>query len=216
MAKIISIEGIDGAGKTSILHFVEKKLLEMQKKVVKTREIGSDLVKTGESFRKIALDPNRSATNEAIEMIFGAMRIENYSTYSTEYKDYDYIVSDRGLLSHYAYADASISEKFVQDFYINFLEKYVPIDDYIIYLSADPDLALSRRLKRGGAIDYIEKQGVDFQKKVSYNFNKYIKEYKTRVPIFIVDANQDVQKVRSDIENVLSAIVLSPSQKEMK
>lgn len=62
----ITIEGPDGAGKTSVLEELYPRLqLEAKRDIVKTREPGG--VKIAEKIRRIILDPKNSEMDERTE-----------------------------------------------------------------------------------------------------------------------------------------------------
>ncbi len=64
----ITIEGPDGAGKTSVIEELYPRLqLEATRKIVKTREPGG--VKIAEKIRKIILDPRNEEMDERTEAL---------------------------------------------------------------------------------------------------------------------------------------------------
>ena len=70
----ITIEGPDGAGKTSVLEELYPRLqLEAKRDIVKTREPGG--VKIAEKIRRIILDPKNSEMDERTEaLLYAAAR----------------------------------------------------------------------------------------------------------------------------------------------
>ncbi len=70
----ITIEGPDGAGKTSVIEELYPRLqLEATRKIVKTREPGG--VKIAEKIRKIILDPRNEEMDERTEaLLYAAAR----------------------------------------------------------------------------------------------------------------------------------------------
>ncbi len=200
----IEIEGTDGAGKTTALKYFIEQLESRGKSVLETREVGSPLIPINVELRKIVLSPDSGLSGEAMELIFAAMRFENDKLYKTIGKEYDYIVSDRGWLSHLAYTDHNVSEKFTEDFFLNFMAGVTNMPDVVIYFDVDTKTALSRRVSRGEGMDVIEQKGVAFQELVRNSFKKYmIGDSMENTRIFVVNANQSIKEVQAQVDDII-------------
>lgn len=208
----VEIEGTDGAGKTTALKYLIEQLKLKNKKVLETREVGSPLVPINIKLRELVLSPESNLSGEAMELIFSAMRFENDKLYNKVSSGYDFIVSDRGWLSHLAYTDHNVSKEFTEDFYINFMQKYTSLPDVVIYFSVNSETALKRRVKRGEAADAIEAKGIAFQELVRESFNKYIN--RSNIKTFVVDANQSIESVQSQINEIVNSLALIKKAKE--
>lgn len=210
-AKIIEVEGTDGAGKTTALKYLIEKLRASGKTVLETREVGSPLIPVCVKLREIVLAPESNLSGEAMEFIFAAMRLENQKYYATVRDQYDFIVSDRGWLSHLAYTDHNVSGDFTETFYGNVVAPLTELADVILYLDVNTETALKRRVKRGTGMDVIEMKGVEFQEKVrgSFTFHKNMLEdfASDQVRVFDIDANKSVEGVQAEIDDVLKELV---------
>lgn len=200
-------EGTDGAGKTTGLKYVLEKLQEKNKKVLETREVGNPHIPVCVELRKTVLNPENEMAGEAMEFVFAAMRMENDRFYKKIEKNYDFIVSDRGWLSHLAYTDHNVSKEFTGDFYLNFLSKITQMPDVVIYFAVDGKTALDRRVRRGEEADAIELKGVEYQEKVRDSFKKYLYAYEEDVRIFEIDANQDLVGVKKQLDAVVDSLL---------
>lgn len=197
-ATLVDIEGLDGSGKTTAIKTLCSALREMGFRVLETREVGSQHVPFASKLREIVLDPANKLDGTTMELLFAAMRIESQKEYSKLSSEYDFIVSDRGYLSHLAYTDHNVSEEFTKDFYLTLLSKYLPAKpNHVLYLSVDPEVALQRRIRRGEIPDAIEIKGVEFQAMVGQSFKKYAQQEMEHIDVSIIDANKTAEEVRS-------------------
>lgn len=208
----IEFEGTDGAGKTTGLKYFIERAQSLGYSVVETREVGNPNVPSCVKMREFVLDPANNLRGETMEMIFSAMRFENdkwLRSINTEPNGPSFVVSDRGWYSHLAYTDHNVSEEFTAKLYDNLLAKTTLLPDVVIYFSVNTETALSRRIKRGTGMDAIEMKGIEFQEKVRKSFQKYLNvdESLETVKVFYVDANQDIEGVRRQLDDILGKIV---------
>lgn len=205
MAKTIDIEGTDGAGKSTAFKYLIEKLRASGKRVLETREVGTPLIPVCVKLRELILDPTSNLNGISMELIFAAMRIENQKYYATVESEYDYIVSDRGWLSHLAYTDHNVNRKFTEQFYYNLVYSLTKLPDMVIYLNVDTETALQRRQKRGSGMDVIEMKGVGFQEKVRNSFLDHMDtlEKFTDTYILTVDANRDIKGVETQMDEII-------------
>lgn len=197
----IEIEGTDGAGKTTALHYLNELLIGEGHKTLVTREVGSPLHPTLVKLREVVLSPTANLDGKTMELIFSAMRLEHDKLLSTVDKN-TIILSDRGWLSHLAYTDHNVSEDFTENLYQKMIKNYTDMPDLIIYMRIDEDVALKRRTSRGEGVDVIEAKGSDFQRKVRHSFEKYINQ--GGLPsVITIDANQDIRGVEEQLRGVV-------------
>jgi dTMP kinase len=207
----IECEGTDGAGKTTALKYLIEKLQDRGIRVLETREVGSPLIPINVKLREVVLAPESNLSGEAMELIFAAMRVENDILYKKVADQYDYIISDRGWYSHLAYTDHNVTKAFTQQLYLNFLQNITDMPDIVIYFDVNTETALQRRVKRGGAVDVIEAKGVGYQELVRQSFKDHMSNNETTAPgvkIYRIDANQNIEGVRAQIDNMVNILTL--------
>jgi dTMP kinase len=205
----IEFEGVDGSGKSTALKYFVETLQSKDKKVLETREVGSPLIPINVKLRELVLSADSDLSGEAMELVFAAMRFENEKLYKKVKGEYDFIVSDRGWLSHLAYTDHNVSDQFTKDFYLDFVSKYTSMPDVVVYFLVDTKTALERRVKRAGVVDVIEAKGVEFQEKVRESFDNYIDDFLMNnddVKIFVINANQDIDGVKHQMDQVIEIL----------
>lgn len=210
----IEFEGVDGSGKTTGLKYFIEEARKLGLSVVETREVGNPSIPACVKMRELVLDPNSNLTGEAMELIFSAMRFENDKWMEGLIKSDnppDFVVSDRGWFSHLAYTDHNVSSEFTRILYRGVVEELTFTPDVVIYFKVSTDTALARRVKRGTGMDVIEMKGIEFQNKVRDSFEKYMNTYEIKrgigPQIFVIDANQTIEEVQSDLDEILSILV---------
>jgi dTMP kinase len=207
----IEFEGTDGAGKTTALKYFIEQARAKGLKVQETREVGNPNIPSCVKMREFVLDPKNNLRGETMEFIFSAMRYENdlwlEKLQALDGQGPDFVVSDRGWLSHLAYTDHNVSTEFTEALYHGVMEKSTRLPEVVIYFSVDTQTALKRRISRGeGMMDAIEMKGVAYQEKVRESFQKYIGKYNEKIHVYMVDANQSIEAVRTRMDEILSAL----------
>lgn len=206
-AKVIEFEGIDGSGKTTAMEYFANALEAKGFKVLRTREVGSPLVPVCVELRKLILNPETKMDGRSMEFVFAAMRIENQKFYASVKDQYDFIISDRGWLSHLAYTDHNTSHAFTRKFYIDVVGKETVRPDAVVWLDINPEVALERRNKRNGFVDAIEAKGPEFQRLVYGSFVNHLDaEHQLGVKVFDINANDTLEGVRSQLDKLVADI----------
>lgn len=204
MARVIEFEGIDGSGKTTAYTFFCDQLEAKGYKVLRTREVGSPHIPVCAALRKLILNPETKMNGAAMEFIFAAMRIENQDFYRKVSGEYDFIVSDRGWLSHLSYTDHNVSTAFTENFYLTTVKSLTAKPDRVVYMDVHPDTAAARRNIRGEVKDAIELKGLEFQKQVANSFRKYMET--EGVIVSKIDANGNISEVEAQLSGLISDI----------
>jgi dTMP kinase len=208
-AKVIELEGIDGSGKTTAYNYLIETLRAQGKKVLATREVGNPNIPVCAALRKIVLDPESKMDGMSMEFVFAAMRIENQRLYRAVENEYDFIVSDRGILSHLAYTDHNVTPVFTKLFYQGVINQYTQGPDLVLFLEIEPETALKRRHDRNGFVDVIEAKGPVFQENVYKSFIKYIRQMESNegLKYNLVNANQTIEGVQKQLDNIVENIL---------
>ena len=201
----IEVEGTDGAGKTTALKYMIKKLQDRGHKVLETREVGNPHIPACVQMREFVLSPESDIDGASMEVVFASMRVMNQAFEKKVQKDYDFIVSDRGWFSHLAYTDHNVSKEFTKQLYMDIMAKITAMPDVVIYFIVDTETALKRRVKRGGTMDVIEMKGVEYQEKVRESFQSYI--FESNVHKYFVDANGTLEEVQARMDEIVEELV---------
>lgn len=210
----IEFEGTDGAGKTTGLKYFIEQAKKYGLSVVETREVGNPNVPSCIKMREFVLDPASNLSGEAMELVFSAMRYENdrwLKNLELTPNPPNIVVSDRGWFSHLAYTDHNVSTLFTKQLYSNLVGQQTKLPDIVLYFSVNTNTALKRRLKRGEGMDVIEMKGVPFQEHVRESFVKYLEQYKGQVKIFTIDANDSIEGVWRQLDEVIGTLLFNQS-----
>lgn len=188
--KFITIEGPDGAGKTTQVKKTAQYLGEKGKDVLVTREPGGTAL--GERLREALLSPNgESPVAEAEALIYAASRAQLIkNVIGPALSEGTYVVCDRFADSSLAYQGWARGLGIREILEINrwFIKDLWP--DLTILLDIDPEISL-KRLKR--AKDRMERETMEFHKKVREGFIKVRNMFPER--IMLVDASQSPERV---------------------
>lgn len=190
---LISIEGIDGSGKTTQIPLVVKELLERGVQVQYTQEPTRE--RLGLVLRDYLRDP--TSIPEVDTLLFAADRVEHYWNIMKPLLDKDFIViTDRYVASSIAY-QGSMG---VDLDWIRTVNGKVPLPDHTIYLEIDVELALQRLMTASRhAIEKFEK--LEHMKKVRNIYNRL------NFPnTHVLDGSLTISEVTSNIVNKIFEI----------
>lgn len=194
----ITIEGPDGAGKTSVLSELYPKLdLVAKRSIIKTREPGG--ISISEKIRKIILDPRNEEMDERTEaLLYAAARRQHLmQKVLPALEAGDIVLCDRFVDSSLAYQGAGrrIGVEAISAINEFAIEGTVP--DFTIYLDVDSDTGLRRiQNNRKQQIDRLDSEGLEFHQRVRHEYLKLVDENPER--IIKIDA-------RMSLENVVDA-----------
>lgn len=196
-AIFITLEGIEGCGKSSVLNFLEKFFEEKRLKTKAYREPGS--TKVGEKIRDILLDKNNSNLSLHTELLlYLAARTQLIEEKLKEdlFK-FDVVISDRFYDSTLAYQGyalglGKVAEKAVKMFSLGLRP------DLTLFL----DAPVNDGLKRLKTKDRIESRPLSFHKKLRQGFLKLAKKEPGRIKI--IDASGDLDQIYHKVEKKVS------------
>ena len=176
---LISIEGIDGSGKTTVAKEIVRRLKEKGKNATYTKEPFTEDI-TGIIQRVGWNDPI------ALTLLFAADRRIHVKW--MEEQNVDTIITDRYIHSTIAYQSVmGIDEKWIRNVNSKF-----PYPDLVILLDLDPTIA-SSRIKKGDIFDFPEKR-----KTLEKVRNKYL-ELASMEHFLIVNADKPFEEVIDSI-----------------
>jgi len=200
----ITIEGPDGAGKTSVLEELYPRLqLEATRKIVKTREPGG--VRIAEKIRQIILDPKNEEMDERTEaLLYAAARRQHLiEVVLPALNEGNIVICDRFVDSSLAYQGAGRRIGMPEIANINEFATEGTIPDFTLYLDVDSDTGLHRIQKnRAHQYDRLDSEGLEFHQRVRHAYLKLAEENPVR--IHKIDARMGLQDV---VESSYSAIV---------
>ncbi|HST00203.1 MAG TPA: dTMP kinase [Usitatibacter sp.] len=193
--KFITLEGIDGAGKSSHLEFVCDLARARGAAVVLTREPGGTAA--GERIREVVLHSAMSAESEAL-LMFAARADHVAGKIRPALEAGQWVVCDRFSDATYAYQCGGRGLK--RDFVVS-LERLVHPGlqpDATFLFDLDPATAYARQQLQGRTPDRFESEQAAFFTRVREAYLERAREHSRR--FHVVDASGKQQEVRDRLE----------------
>lgn len=198
--KFLTLEGIEGVGKTSNLEYIRNLLLQTGRGCVETREPGG--TQLGEELRNILLHHKHDEMSADAEllMMFAARAQHLKQVIIPALGRGKYVLCDRFTEATYAYQGGGrcIDERKIAD-----LENWVQGDlrpDLTIILDAPVSTGRARAGSRSSP-DRIEREQDDFFERVRNTYLALARRYPHRIAV--VDAGVDLAAVQDQIYRVL-------------
>ena len=193
--KFITIEGIEGAGKTTAISFIQTWLKEKKIPFIITREPGGTEI--AEEIRHILLrHHNESLTDMTELLLFFAGRAQHLdTTILPALKHGKWVVCDRFVDASFAYQGGG---RKIPLSFLECLEKHVlkgEKPDLTILLDLPVEVGLSR-IQIRGKHDRIEQEKKNFFKIVRKMYLKRAEQFAQRFQILNADCSVDEMKDR--------------------
>lgn len=197
--RFITLEGMDGAGKTTQLGWLEQWLRRRGIDLVVTREPGGTAL--GESLRQLLLHANEARAPETEALLMFAARNEHLAqVIRPALAAGRWVLCDRFTDATFAYQAGGSGMEWEK---VAALEEWVQHGlqpDLTLYLDLDP--AIGRQ--RSGAVrtpDRFEREEAGFYARVRDAYLRRAREAPGRIRI--VDAAESIQKVQNQLEEIL-------------
>ncbi|MGP7819485.1 dTMP kinase [Niallia sp. 01092] len=202
----ITMEGPEGAGKTTILEMLEEYYIKKGIKVIKTREPGG--IKIAEKIRSVILDPDHTEMDARTEaLLYAAARRQHLIEKVIPALQDGYIVlCDRFIDSSLAYQGHArglgIDEVWkINEFAINGLMPHATI-----YFDLDPKIGLARINKtKDREINRLDLEKLDFHERVQEGYYQVMDKFPNRIKK--IDAAQPLEQVFQQAERMISKLL---------
>lgn len=198
--KFISLEGMDGAGKSTHIPDIITQLQQRGVEVVSTREPGG--TKLGEQLREILLHEPMHPETEAM-LMFAARREHIAQVIQPALARGAYVLTDRFSDATYAYqcgAKGVSAEKIMQ------LEEWVQMGlqpDITLLFDVPPEVSL-QRLASARTPDKFEREGLAFFAQLRTSYLQRAAEFPQRFRV--INANQTLDKVKVIVSDIIASI----------
>lgn len=202
LAKFITLDGIDGAGKTTQLDVIRDWFAARQLPVLFTREPGGTPL--GEALRDLLLNPETQVSlHTETLLMFAARRQHLEEVILPALSRGVNVVSDRFTDATFAYQGGG---RGLPDEQIEILENWVQGSlkpDLTILLDVPLKVSL-QRIERSREKDRFEQEAADFFTRVRDAYLRRAAAAPERYAV--VDSNRDKAVVRAEIEGVLDGL----------
>ncbi|MDA9942517.1 dTMP kinase [Luminiphilus sp.] len=194
MTRFITIEGGEGAGKSTAQRFIAERLAERGITSVQTREPGGTPL--AEAIRQTLLSVDGEAPVEMAELllVFAARAQHLAKVIEPALARGDWVLSDRFTDATYAYQGAA---RGLSVEVISHLEQLVQSGrqpDKVLILDLPPEIGMARARSRG-ELDRFERENHDFYERVRAGYLQRAVAMPERYSV--IDAGQELQAVQS-------------------
>ncbi|MDP2155580.1 MAG: dTMP kinase [Sulfuricella sp.] len=199
-AKFITLEGIDGAGKSTHLNWLAERLRSQGKNVLVTREPGGTPL--GEALRELLLHQAMHLETEAL-LMFAARREHLDKVIIPALREGTWVISDRFTDASFAYQGGG---RGLDESKLKILEQWVQQDlQPDLTLLFDVTLEVSRqRLSGIASLDRFEQEKQDFFQRVRDAYLKRAAQFPERIRV--IDSGRTLNEIQADLEDVISSI----------
>ena len=195
--KFITLEGIEGSGKSTNLSIIKKILDKNKINYVVTREPGGGPL--GPKLRKILLDKNNNISPSVEMLLMMADRkdhVDNLINHNL--KQANWVISDRYLDSTIAYQGGG------RELDLNLInslseELELPTPDLTLLFDLPVNEALDRAKARS-TLDRFESESEDFHKRIR---DSYLEQAYKNNRFKIVNSSQDIESVAEQVKNYI-------------
>ena len=200
--KFITLEGIEGSGKSTSLDTISKILETLDIEFIITKEPGGGPL--GKDLRKILLDKKTFISPEVELLLMMADRknhIDNIVEPSLEKGVW--VISDRYLDSSYAYQGGG---RQIDTSKIDLLTELLklPTPDLTILFDLSPEIAL-QRAKNRSELDRFESEPIDFHQRIREAYLNLANDNVERY--VVIDASKDIQNVKDQVQKKVNQFI---------
>tara|TARA_B110000037_G_scaffold8192_1_gene8813 strand:+ start:92 stop:709 length:618 start_codon:yes stop_codon:yes gene_type:complete len=201
LGKFITLEGVDGAGKTTHIEFIKNYLSDLNINYVMTREPGGTAL--GEKLRDILLHDEMNPQTETM-LMFAARNEHIDKIIRPNLIKGAVVISDRFTDATYAYQAGG---KGVKDEKIDILKKWVQEDlrpdlTFLFDLSVEVSI---ERLNQTRKLDKFEREDKSFHKKIREKYLTLVEASPER--FCVLNSEASIEKIQNQIKLKLDEVI---------
>jgi dTMP kinase len=202
MARFITIEGGEGAGKSTAQRFIADRLAERGITTVQTREPGGTPL--AEAIRQTLLSVDGEAPVEMTELllVFAARAQHLAKVIEPALLRGDWVLSDRFTDATYAYQGAARGLSTATILHLEQLVQGGRQPDKVLILDLPPEIGMARARSRG-ELDRFEREDHDFYERVRAGY--LMRAEATPERYSVIDAGQALPQVESALAAEIEA-----------
>ncbi len=200
--KFITVDGVEGAGKSTQINFICEYLKDKGINAILTREPGGTEI--SEKIRELLLSTDSKMHSDTELLLMFAARNEHiYSKILPTLETGDWVLSDRFTDASYAYQGGGRGLDINR---IAQLEKWVVqgfTPDMTLLLDVPVDIGM-QRVESRGAKDRIEQENLDFFNRVREAYIARSEQYPQRIKL--INASESVDNTSNQIQAILNTL----------
>ena len=197
-AKFITLEGIEGSGKTSSIKSITNVLDNKNISYIVTREPGSSSI--GRELRSILLDTKTEISSEVELMLMLADRKDHVEKIiKPNLEAGNWVVSDRFMDSSIAYQGGGrmLDKKMIHSFSKNL---NLPNPNLTLLFDVPVEISLSR-VKARGVLDRFEREELDFHNRIREAYLELAEQNVNRIKI--VDSTKEIEDMLKSVQKII-------------
>ena len=198
--KFITLEGIDGAGKSTHLAWLREALEQRGHEVVVTREPGGTPL--GEALRGLLLNHHMHLETEAL-LMFASRREHLAEVIVPALQQGKWVISDRFTDASFAYQGGG---RGIDEGRLRILEEWVQqgLQPDITLLFDVPLEVARQRLSANAALDRFEQEQQDFFQRVREAYLRRAAQFPARIRV--IDSARPLQVIRAELETLVAGL----------
>ena len=201
-AKFITLEGIEGSGKTSSIKSITDLLDRKRISYVVTREPGGSSI--GSELRSILLDPKTEISSEVELLLMLADRKDHVEkVILPNLKTGNWVISDRFMDSSIAYQGGGrkLDKKMIDSFSRNL---NLPNPDLTLLFDVPVEISLSR-VKARGELDRFEQEKLNFHNRIRGAYLELAEQNVNRIQI--IDSSREIELMLKSVEQIIETLI---------
>ncbi len=200
MSLFITLEGIDGCGKSSIMNEIKKYLSQHNREFVVTRDPGGTNI--ADQIRAVILDPKNTEMNDKTEaMLYASSRCQMFHEVIEPALSMGKVVlADRYIDSSFVYQGIGRGIGIEKILELNsFVTHRMP--DLTIFIDVSPEVTIPRITKNRDELDRLESLDISFFMDVYNAYREVASTFRDRIKV--VDGNQPLEILIEDCINLV-------------
>lgn len=198
----ITLEGPEGAGKTTIISMLTEELEKLGHKVLQTREPGG--IEISEKIRSVILDKSHTSMDPRTEALLYAAARRQHLVEKVEpaLMSGKVVLCDRFIDSSLAYQGHARGLGMDEVFSINQFAIGERMPDLTIYFDIEPEVGLNRiNQHQNREVNRLDLEDLQFHYKVREGYELLLTRFPNRIKR--VDASKEVEEVLSIAKNYI-------------
>lgn len=198
----ITIEGPEGAGKTTVISMLAEELVLQGYKVLQTREPGG--IEIAEKIRSVILDKSHIAMDPRTEALLYAAARRQHLVEKVEpaIEKGEIVLCDRFIDSSLAYQGYARELGMDEVYSINQFAIGERMPNLTIYFDIEPEMGLKRISQhQNREINRLDLEDLPFHMKVREGYQILLKKFPERIKK--VDASQPIESVFEDVKELV-------------
>lgn len=205
--KWITVDGIDGCGKTTSINFIKDYLESKGEKISIVRAIGGGI--NGQLFRELLVGENSKLDVNTTALLVAACHTNCFQEIVRLLNEGQTVIQDRSIASYYAYnyiipfsgnyLKPNDSSSLLFNGFLMNSKIITKQPDISIFIDVDIERAKQRVIERNEELTYADKGSVDFFYKLRDAFIEYYDLFISKSCFTTINNNGSIEELKSNL-----------------